>query len=104
MSKQKTLQDSFKAAASNLLMLSDLDFENPPKDDDSEETLVAYQEWCGAYAGTTELYQRGDLFVVYAEDGEHEYQDAGSALQGSGISLETEATVSIWIDPELVQE
>jgi hypothetical protein len=102
---KKSLHDIYKSAASNLGMMSDIDWERPDTEDEEEDKgeLLAYQEWCGAYAGIVELYQLGDRYIVHAEDGQHEYTDAQEALRGSGIAIETDATVSIWIDSALAQ-
>jgi hypothetical protein len=98
---KKSLKDIYKSAASNLGMMNDIDWEQPDTEDEDKGELLAYQEWCGAYAGIVELYQLGDRYIVHAEDGQHEYTDAQEALRGSGIAIETDATVSIWIDPTL---
>jgi len=72
-------------------------------DDDGE--LIAYQEWCsggsGAGAGIVKVYALRGKFIVSHDAGFDEYKTASDAVSSSGVRIENDATVEIWIADDI---
>ena len=106
------LRDAYRRAASNLILEEEareiLGMPHAGLDEEEEAVaeepgeLIACQEWCGFHAGSTELYKTATGYRVDVDGELFEYDDLKSALAGSGVLVETDATVSIWYDEHLI--